>query len=116
MMSGADSKLKLQLETIEKSLDITVGVFTPFYYRGFPKKIYNPALKHDDWFDYFLMGCRVAPGSSFLFRRSVFDDIGPQDERLRHFEDWDWLLRISRKYKFCHASSARTILTSFEPE
>ena len=56
------------------------------------------------------MGCRVAPGSTLLFRRSVFYAIGPQDERLRNFEDWDWLLRVARKFRFGHASSARVVL------
>lgn len=103
-------KLEQQVGLMEASSDIIAGVFTPFYYQGFSGKLFNPELARNDWFDYFLMGCRVAPGSCFLFRKSVFNTIGPQDEALRHYEDWDWLLRIAQKYHFIHATSARTIL------
>jgi glycosyltransferase involved in cell wall biosynthesis len=42
-------------------------------------------------------GCFVGPGSTLLCVRSVFDEIGPLDTRLRRLEDWDWLLRYGRK-------------------
>ena len=43
-------------------------------------------------------GCFVSPGSTMMFERSVFDDIGPLDTTLPRLEDWDWLLRYARKH------------------
>jgi glycosyltransferase involved in cell wall biosynthesis len=37
--------------------------------------------------------------STPVVRREVLDDIGYQDEDLRILEDWDWMLRISQKYR-----------------
>jgi GT2 family glycosyltransferase len=34
---------------------------------------------------------------SGVFRRSVFDKVGPFDESLRHYEDHDWFLRAREK-------------------
>lgn len=44
-------------------------------------------------------GCDVSPGSTLLFRRAIVDDIGWFDESLRRMEDWDWLIRVSRRYR-----------------
>jgi glycosyltransferase involved in cell wall biosynthesis len=44
-------------------------------------------------------GCTISPCSTLLVDRQVFDDIGMFDESLRRLEDWDWLLRFTRKYK-----------------
>lgn len=107
-------KLEEQVRHMQISSDNVAGVFTPFHYQDAPKKLFNPQLSYENWFDYFLMGCRVAPGSCFLFHRSVFEIVGPQDKDLRHFEDWDWLLRIAKKFNFTHAPSARTILKRSE--
>jgi glycosyltransferase involved in cell wall biosynthesis len=43
-------------------------------------------------------GCFVSPGSTLVCARSVFDEVGTLDTRLRRLEDWDWLLRYARKY------------------
>ncbi len=51
-----------------------------------------------DWYLRLLAGCNVSLGSCALIRRSTFDEIGLFDERLRRFEDWDWLLRYSAKH------------------
>jgi glycosyltransferase involved in cell wall biosynthesis len=37
--------------------------------------------------------------STPVVRREVLDDVGYQDEDLRILEDWDWMLRISQKYR-----------------
>jgi glycosyltransferase involved in cell wall biosynthesis len=41
-------------------------------------------------------GCAVSPGSTLMFRRSLFTKVGPFDTALRRLEDWDWLLRLAR--------------------
>lgn len=103
-------KIEKQLKRMEAASGDVAGVFTPFYYLGKPDKVFNLDLQPDDWFNYLLMGCRVAPGSSLLFRRTIFEVVGPQDQELRHFEDWDWLLRSAQKFRFIHEQTSRTIL------
>jgi len=43
-------------------------------------------------------GCFVSPGSTLIFERSVFDEIGPLDTALQRLEDWDWLLRYTQRH------------------
>jgi glycosyltransferase involved in cell wall biosynthesis len=43
-------------------------------------------------------GCAISPGTTLLIDRSVFDDVGLFDEKLRRLEDWDWLLRFAETY------------------
>lgn len=39
---------------------------------------------------------------SVLIRKRCFDELGPFDERLTNFNDWEIFVRISRKYLFFH--------------
>jgi glycosyltransferase involved in cell wall biosynthesis len=49
-----------------------------------------------DWFTRLALGCDLSPGTTLLARREVFAQIGPMDEGLPRFEDWDWLLRYAQ--------------------
>lgn len=49
-----------------------------------------------DWARRLAMDCDLSPGTTQLTRRAVFDAIGPLDETLPRFEDWDWLIRYTR--------------------
>jgi glycosyltransferase involved in cell wall biosynthesis len=40
-------------------------------------------------------GCFVSPGSTLVFERAVFSEVGPLDTQLGRLEDWDWLLRYA---------------------
>jgi glycosyltransferase involved in cell wall biosynthesis len=42
------------------------------------------------------------PVNCLLIRRDCFDEVGPFDESLLVYEDWDYLIRLSRKYDFVH--------------
>jgi glycosyltransferase involved in cell wall biosynthesis len=44
-------------------------------------------------------GCYVSPGATLLVRRSIWAEVGPLDPDYRRFEDWDWLMRYSRRYR-----------------
>lgn len=48
------------------------------------------------WAASFLDGCFVSPGSTQLARADALARLGPLDESLRRFEDWDFLLRAAR--------------------
>ncbi len=43
-------------------------------------------------------GCFFSPGSTLIFRREIFVEIGMLDEGLQRLEDWDWLLRYTKMY------------------
>jgi glycosyltransferase involved in cell wall biosynthesis len=45
--------------------------------------------------DDFVYGCWFAPGSTSLFRKDVFERVGPWDPELRRLEDYDWFLRFA---------------------
>lgn len=45
-----------------------------------------------------LDGCFIAPGATLMVRAEVMRHVGLFNEKLERFEDWDWLLRLSRRY------------------
>ena len=51
-----------------------------------------------DWARSLALDCRlVVPGATQMTRREVFAEVGPLDEDLPRFEDWDWLLRYTQQ-------------------
>lgn len=50
-----------------------------------------------NWAHTLALGCDLSPGTTLLARREAFDRIGPFDEALPRFEDWDWLFRYTRQ-------------------
>lgn len=42
-------------------------------------------------------GCVWSPGSTLVAEKKLFDEVGLFDEQLVRLEDWDWLLRASKK-------------------
>jgi glycosyltransferase involved in cell wall biosynthesis len=51
-----------------------------------------------DWARRLAMNCDLSPGSTQMSARAIFDEIGLLDETLPRFEDWDWLLRYTRRH------------------
>ena len=45
-----------------------------------------------------LDGCFLSPGSTLLMDAACLPRLGPQDEDLPRFEDWDWLLAYCAAY------------------
>lgn len=43
-------------------------------------------------------GCFVSPGTTLMFERTLFDEVGQLDTDLQRLEDWDWLLRYTQVY------------------
>lgn len=50
--------------------------------------------------DAVLRGCTQCPGSAAMVARAAFLEHGPFDETLDRLEDWDWLLRYTRRDRF----------------
>lgn len=51
------------------------------------------------WLREFLDACTVAPGSTLVAHRAIFEEVGGY-EPLPRYEDWDWLLRVINRYPF----------------
>lgn len=51
--------------------------------------------------DNFLLANYI-PITCLLIRRDCFDAVGPFDESLTIYEDWEFLIRLSRKFPFQH--------------
>jgi glycosyltransferase involved in cell wall biosynthesis len=61
-------------------------------------------------------GCFVSPGSTLVFERSVFAEVGLLDTQLGRLEDWDWLLRYAHENKlgFIDQPLARIKASSYQ--
>lgn len=46
---------------------------------------------------------RMQAGPFFMFRRELFDRVGPFDERFRIVGDWEWCVRALEATRFCHS-------------
>lgn len=98
------TKLEKQIahfDKLRKKNKNIMGSFTFFFLHrqngSLEERQFKPAK---DWRKFFLAGCFISPGSTLLVDRKVFDIIGFYDESLQRLEDWDWLLRFSRKFDF----------------
>lgn len=56
-----------------------------------------PRARHG-WAREMLDVCAVAPGTTLMIERRLFDEIGLICTDLVRFEDWDWLLRFLARY------------------
>lgn len=54
--------------------------------------------------DNFLLANYI-PVTCLLIRRDCFEAVGPFDESLPVYEDWEFLIRLSRKYSFKHVNT-----------
>lgn len=75
-------------------------VCTAFLYSRDGRRSLRVPRSTGTWFETFLDGCHVSPGSTLAARRSCFDIVGPLDEGLGRLEDWDWLLRAAAAQRF----------------
>jgi glycosyltransferase involved in cell wall biosynthesis len=94
--SWLPGKLAAQITFMqEASFDVSCTAYLLEHPRG--KSIVSPRyrtgpLTHAD----LVWGCFVSPGSTLLCKTAKFREIGPLDTSLRRFEDWDWLMRLTR--------------------
>ncbi len=44
--------------------------------------------------------CRLGNGTTLVVRQRVVQETGPLDEQLRTYEDWDWILRMTRRHRY----------------
>lgn len=47
---------------------------------------------------------RMQAGPFFMFRRELYERVGPFDERFRIIGDWEWCVRALAETEFCHSN------------
>ena len=52
------------------------------------------------WTDELHIRCDLGNGTTLLARRAALLAIGPLDEQLRLYEDWDWMLRFVQRFAY----------------
>ena len=91
-------KLAAQVGFLEKHPEVAVCASSHIFCRrnGGRRevRVENPA----DWRGALHSGQWFHGASTPVVRRSVLESVGFQDESLRVLEDWDWMLRISRRH------------------
>jgi glycosyltransferase involved in cell wall biosynthesis len=50
-------------------------------------------------------GCLLSPGTTMVCERRMFEEIGPFDTRIKRREDWDWLLRLTRRHDLAYVAT-----------
>ena len=52
------------------------------------------------WADELEIRCELGNGTTLLAKRACLEAIGPMDEELRIYEDWDWMLRFAQRFAY----------------
>lgn len=103
-------KLAAQLEFLKNNPDVVVCSCSHLFCRrdGIRRevRVENPS----DWRVALHAGQWFHGASTPVVRRSVLESVGFQDESLRVLEDWDWMLRISQKYRIHVLPEALTVI------
>jgi glycosyltransferase involved in cell wall biosynthesis len=91
-------KLQMQLDAFVHAAPDQKACYTAFERidQRFGTQIYFP---RDPDLKKLFLACDVAP-STLLFERSVLDKIGYMDSSFIRYEDWDWILRYCKEYRF----------------
>lgn len=55
----------------------------------------QPLADSEDWFTRLALDCNLSPGTTQLATKRALERVGPLDESLPRYEDWDWLLRFA---------------------
>jgi hypothetical protein len=87
------------LETIRTSPDeITANVCGYYILDEFDIRRTEIPPNPESWYRYLLMGCGLATGTTLVVSREAFEQIGYFDTSLPRYEDWDWMLRFTRRF------------------
>lgn len=97
-------KLARQLARLRAAPDPVGAATTDFVLsrNGGASRVARHQRPAPTWLDTLLDSCPVSPGTTLMARREVFATVGPLDETLRRFEDWDWLLRYLDHYELAN--------------
>lgn len=69
-----------------------------FYVVNGSERAYLPA-RVSSWVRRLHWICDLSPGTTLVVRRECLGEVGLLDEEFSRYEDWDWLLRLSKLYR-----------------
>ena len=52
------------------------------------------------WAEVLHTKCELGNGTTLVLRRECAQAVGAMDERLRVYEDWDWMLRLVQRFRY----------------
>jgi glycosyltransferase involved in cell wall biosynthesis len=65
---------------------------------GSEQRVTFPAT--ESWAEVLHTKCELGNGTTLVLRRECAEAVGAMDERLRVYEDWDWMLRLVQRFRF----------------
>ncbi|NJL79247.1 MAG: glycosyltransferase [Richelia sp. RM2_1_2] len=104
-------KLELQLKALQQNL--TAGVaYSWTICMGNNGNSFHPGVAENfqgNVYSNLLIGNFIASGSNVLIRREAIESVGYFDENLKSCEDWDYWLRLAKKWNFVVVSKPQII-------
>lgn len=106
-------KLESQLEVLQSHPGLR-ACYTGFVYNKLSGKteVRCPWQKN---FRDFLSGCFICPGTTLLLEKEIFNEIGGYSILLPRLEDWDLLLRLSRRFSLERVRRPLAIINQSSP-
>lgn len=92
------AKLERQLACLQERAADGCGCEYWMVDGGREKRIALPAPS--SWAEELHVRCTLGNGTTLLARRECLLAIGPLDEQLRIYEDWDWMLRFAMRFRY----------------
>lgn len=99
-------KINRQITTFRRAPEPVGAVHTGFRSEtSNGKHIHTKQPTHEgDIYESLLVRNVIGPPSTVMVRRQAFEEVNGFDEQLHHQEDWDFYIRLARKYKFSYVS------------
>ena len=97
-MTVAAAKLEKQLAELARTGADGCGCDYWIVDAGAEKLVKLPAPV--SWAAELQIRCELGNGTTLLAKRSCLQEIGPLDEQLQMYEDWDWMLRFTRRFAY----------------
>ncbi len=108
----SQNKLELQLPTVSPASGGSRASVTGYLiddFRTNTRRMFKP-LPGNVTLDSLVWGCALSPGATLLVAREIFQDVGVFDTELKRLEDWDWLIRYTRRYSLAFVAAQLAIV------
>ncbi len=92
------TKLEKQIARLESGDCDLCGCEYFLAKNGVDERIVLPAPP--SWAEELHTKCELGNGTTLVLRRECAETVGAMDERLRAYEDWDWMLRLVQRFGF----------------
>ena len=108
------NKVEKQVEKMESLSEDWGACYTAFYTQK--KELHRIKSTINDEGNVYLKALMrelgIAGGSNLLLKRSIFDELNGFDESFRRYQDVEFILRLSRKYKIAYVPEYALVIVS----